>query len=203
MICANDTTSVGSMKRPMTACDTAMVGNHVKQWIPPTQQEQREGGAARYGYGGTNIIEYGPNRGLVYYLKNDRKGGGGTIVGAGVAHVHMEGRDGEIPVATREHGTLWGPKDPYYGDVGIAYNPKDEKVYVYGHGPAGDKEISSRTFLCRAPAKEAMNVARYEYWDNEQRKWENTRMTIDGSDGTIKLKPVSWQRRTSQMAQRS
>jgi len=74
MICANDSTSIGSVKRPMMACDTSMEQGHVKQWIPATEEEKHQGGIVRYGYGGTNIIEYAPNKGLVYYLKNDRKG---------------------------------------------------------------------------------------------------------------------------------
>lgn len=137
--------------------------------------------------GGTNIVEIAPNKGLVYYLKNDRKGGGGKILGAGVAEVHMEG---DVPHARRVHDTLWGPKDPHYGDVGICLDPRDGHLYVFGHGPSGDKELESRTFMCRVPKDHAMDIHKYEYWDNGERKWRPRRHTIDGSNGTGQLTQV-------------
>lgn len=168
-ICANDSTSIGSVANPMHACDTAYKDGHVKQWVPATQQEEHEGGIVRYGYGGTNIIEYAPNKGLMYYLKNDRKNNGQNIIGGGVALVHMEG---EVPVAQRVHDTLWGPKEPHYGDVGIAYDSRDKHVYVFGHGPNnGDKELESRTFMCKVPVESATDKSKYSYWDNGDRRW--------------------------------
>lgn len=49
---ANDSAqSIGSIKRPMTACDSSCEQGHVKQWIPATHEEEKEGGIVRYGYG--------------------------------------------------------------------------------------------------------------------------------------------------------
>lgn len=74
--------------------------------------------------------------------------------------------------------------------MGIAYDPRDKHVYVFGHGPHGDKELSSRTYLCRVPAEHATDIHKYEYWDNADKVWRKRRMTKHGAEGTIKLMPV-------------
>jgi len=35
----------------MTACDTAYEQGHVKQWIPANEEEKKQGGIVRFGYG--------------------------------------------------------------------------------------------------------------------------------------------------------
>ena len=89
-----------------------------------------------------------------------------------------------VPKACRAGEKLWNDFEPYWGDVGIAYNSKDGCVYAYGHGPGHDKELGVRTYLCRAPAHEATDVSKYEYWDNSKREWTRTRFA-NGQFGTI------------------
>ena len=184
MICATDSTAIGKMEEPMGAIDTSLWpnSNNVKEWIPCNDQEAADGGLSVYAFGGTNIVEYAPNQGLVYYLKIRRPGGKPTIHGAGVATVRMEhGEHGPYPVATRHSDHMWTNHAPNWGDVGIAYNAQDGHVYVYGHG-ANDPELSVRTFLCRAPANQATDINSYEYWLNDVRQWTKQRL----SDGNIK-----------------
>ena len=186
MICATDSTSIGNMNDPMGACDTDLAPgtDNVANWIPPNREEEADGGLSCYAFGGTNIIEYAPNKGLVYYLKNHRPGGNSTIKGAGVATVEIDQHN--IPHATRIGEKLWNDFEPAWGDVGVAYNSQDGHVYAYGHGPSHDKELCVRTYLCKAPAHEATDVGKYEYWDNSKKEWTRTRLA-NGHMGTAKV----------------
>ncbi|MEV4141681.1 hypothetical protein AB0J72_57200 [Dactylosporangium sp. NPDC049742] len=101
-----------------------------QEWIPLTQQENAEGGLGRYGMGGTNVVEYAPGKGLVWFLKNDRGGSGcHCIVGAGVATVTADA--GGARATRAGTGVMWnGATEPHWGDVGVTYDPRDGKVYV-------------------------------------------------------------------------
>jgi hypothetical protein len=119
--------------------------------------------------GGTNVVEYAPGQGLVWWLKKDRGGSGcHCIVGAGVATVTADASGAR---ATRVGtGVMWnGGNEPYFGDVGVTYNPRDGKVY--GYGPA-----ASSVFLARATATRATDVNAYEYWDQTRRAWQTQRL---------------------------
>ncbi|MBU2670778.1 sigma-70 family RNA polymerase sigma factor [Actinoplanes bogorensis] len=143
-------------------------------WVPLTARENATGGVSRFAMGGTNVIEYAPGQGLVYYLKNDRQGGVNRLLGAGVARVKAD-KTGATATRTRpvhsantgedKDTLLWGPDDPWYGDIGITYDPRDKKVYAYGNGP--DKGI----YLARVPAARADDVTAYEYWDESRKAW--------------------------------
>ncbi|MFB6551246.1 DUF4185 domain-containing protein [Streptomyces sp. NPDC056405] len=152
-----------------------------QQWIPLTEEENRNGGLGRFAEGGTNVVEYAPNKGLVWYLKNDRGEGGKGILGAGVATVTASA---EGVVAHRPHDMMWEPDEPHWGDVGVTYNPGDKKVYVYGYGPEG---FGRDVYLARVSAERATDVSAYEYWDQSAKSWTDQRFTKDGRSGTRKL----------------
>lgn len=183
MICAVDSTSIGSMQAPMSSMDTALAGNNVRNWIPLNHEEEKGGGYSVYSFGGTNIVEIAPNRGIVYYLKMHRPGGVYKCHGAGVATCEMG--PNSVPNAHRHHDTLWTDTEPCWGDVGITYNSQDGHIYAYGHGAAYDGELSSRSYLCKVPADEALNLGAYEYWDNGARQWRRERFGKPGQPGTI------------------
>ncbi len=143
-------------------------------WVPLTPTEKNTGGVSRFAMGGTNVIEYAPGKGLVYYLKNDRQGGVNRLMGAGVAQVEADANGASAtrtrPVHSANTSTdsdtlLWGPSDPWYGDIGITYDPRDKKVYAYGNGP--DRGV----YLARVPATQANDVTAYEYWDQSTQSW--------------------------------
>ena len=100
-ICSTDSTSIGSLDRPMESMDTALWPNsdNVADFIPCTAEEEAHGGLAEHAYGATTIIETEPNKGIVFFLHNHRPGGKDHVVGTGVATVHM-GPD-HIPRAQR------------------------------------------------------------------------------------------------------
>lgn len=182
-ICAVDSTSIGAMQAPMCSMDTALdAQDNVRSWIPTTAEEDAGGGYTCYSFGGTNIVETAPNRGVVWYLKMHRPGGVYTCHGAGVATCSMRG--GSMPVATRAGEKLWNAFEPGWGDVGACLNAADGHVYVFGHGPSTDAELSSRTYLCRVPAGQATDVAAYEYWLDDERTWTKRRIA-NGALGTI------------------
>lgn len=183
-ICATDSIAMGNMADPMTVCNTALCpgSDNIKEWIPPNEQEEADGGISCYAYGGTNIVEYAPNQGLVYYLKIHRPGGVAKVHGAGVATVRM---NGDVPEATRAGDHMWNDCEPNWGDVGITYNSQDGMVYAYGHGPSTDGELGARTYLCRAPALQATDVNKYEYWNNDKKEWTTARFA-DGNFGSLK-----------------
>lgn len=186
-ICATDSTSIGNMSDPMCATDTALWDNneYVANFIPCLPHEEKDGGLVHYAFGGSNVIEYEPNRGLLLFLKIHRPDGKNHIKGAGVAHVTMEGN---VPKCKREMDTLWTIDEPCYGDVGIAYDSRDEFMYAFGKGPQRDDEqLIRRTYLCRAPIKQAFDINAYHYWDNSSKSWTPRRLTTHGNMGTLKL----------------
>lgn len=184
MICAVDSTSIGSMVEPMASMDTALApgSDNVRNWIPLNHQEESSGGYGVYSFGGTNIVEVGPNKGIVYYLKMSRPGGQYDCKGAGVATAEID-RHG-VPNAKRHHDTLWNPMEPSWGDVGVVLNAKDDHIYAFGHGSTKNDEFSSRTYLCKVHKDKALELHAYEYWDNAERRWRKERIG-DGQNGTI------------------
>jgi len=186
-ICATDSTSVAKMDSPMCAVDTALAPNsdNIANWINCLPHEEADGGLTCYAFGGTNVIEYAPNKGLVFFLKNYRPPTGGKICGAGVAKCSMH--HGDVPVSERKCDTMWSEYEPYYGDVGIAYNAQDGHVYAYGKGPGYDDGLSKHTFLCKAPADKATDIDAYSYWDASTASWGTQRLTLHGEHGSKKL----------------
>lgn len=177
---ASDSVGLGDSSDPLRIYDRAD-SNGPTEWIPLNDAENANGGLSRYGMGGTNVIEYAPNQGLVWCLKNDRGTNGQGILGAGVCTVAI-GAFG--PIATRTSDTTWGPTEPWWGDNGVTYNPLDEMVYVYGHGPA---PFSNNLYLARAIAANATDVSAYEYWDQANQVWTELRFSLSGADGTVVL----------------
>ena len=184
-ICAVDSTTIGSMRSPMCSMDTALApgSDNVRNWIPTTDEEEQGGGYTVYSFGGTNIIEVAPNKGIVYYLKMHRPGGVYKCHGAGVATCEMG--PGSVPYARRVGNTLWNDFEPGWGDVGCCYNSQDGHIYVFGHGPSTDEDLSSRAYLCKVPAEKATDVGAYLYWLNDTREWTHRRIAT-GEMGSIK-----------------
>jgi hypothetical protein len=131
--------------------------------------------------GGTNVVEYAPGQGLVWYLKDDRGTDGQGLVGAGVTTVTA---DADGAVATRTSDTSWGSTEPHWGDVGVTYNASDGKVYVYGYGP---DPYGVNVYLARADGPRATDVSAYEYWDQSSSAWTPLRFSLSGAFGTVKL----------------
>lgn len=186
-ICATDSTSIGDLSNRMNATDTALWDNNtfVANFIPCLPHEEKDGGLVCYAFGGSNVIEYAPNQGLLYFLKIHRPDGKNHIKGAGVAKVYMEGN---VPKCRREMETLWSKEEPCFGDVGIAYDSRDGYVYVFGKGPQQDDEqLVRRTYLCRAPIDRAFDINAYHYWDNGSKAWGPQRRTTHGGFGTAKI----------------
>jgi hypothetical protein len=180
---ASDSAALGDMSNPTHVHDKNLnASGGPQQWIPLTADEEANGGLGRYAEGGTNVVEYAPNKGLVWFLKNDRKGGSDSIVGAGVATVTA---DANGPKATRVADTMWNALEPFWGDIGVTYNPVDQHVYAFGHGPAS-ANLGAHVYLAKAPAAQATDVSAYRYWDQSQKTW-GTQRFADGTLGTIKL----------------
>ncbi|KAF8858553.1 hypothetical protein BDZ45DRAFT_743192 [Acephala macrosclerotiorum] len=186
-ICATDSTSIGHLSDPMCATDTALWDNNefVANFIPCLPREEKDGGLVKYAFGGSNVIEYAPNQGLLFFLKIYRPHGKNIIKGAGVAQITMHGN---IPKCKREMETLWTKEEACYGDVGIAYDSRDGYVYAFGKGPQQDDEqLIRRTYLCRAPINRAFDISAYSYWHQDKRVWSPQRLTTHGQGGTAKL----------------
>ena len=188
MICAVDSTTIGTLDAKGITMDSAIApnSNNVRNWIDCLPEEEADGGLGKYAFGGTNIVEYPPKsgKGVVYYLKNSRPGGQSVIKGAGIASVHID--DENIPHSQRHGEILWNEYEAWYGDVGAILNEQDGYIYAFGHGPAWDPELNSRTFLARVPAKHATDISAYEYWKNADRTWTR-QCQANGSFGTAKL----------------
>lgn len=186
-ICATDSTSIADLARPTHATDTALAPgtSNVANWIPCLAHEDADGGLSCYAFGGTNIVEHAPNEGLVFFLKNHRPGGVGEIKGAGVATCRVT-QPGDVPVATRACDTMWNASEPFWGDVGVAYDARDGHVYAFGKGPSCNEEASRRTYLCKVPAARALDVDAYSYWDEATRSWGRQRLA-NGEMGTAVL----------------
>lgn len=191
MICAVDSTTIGTLDSKGISLDSAIApgSRNVANWIDCSPEEEADGGLEKYAFGGTNIVEYPPHsgHGVVYYLKNERPGGISIIRGAGIATVSIT--DDNIPHSNRCGNTLWSQHEPWYGDVAAVLNPSDNNIYVYGHGPVWDQDLSSRTFLARVPADRATSLDDYEYWLNSTSSWTKQRQGNGESDGTLRLKP--------------
>ncbi len=178
---ASDSAALGDVTNPTHVHDKSVgPSGGPLEWIPLTGAERDGGGLGRYAEGGTNVVEYAPNKGLVWFLENDRGPGGPGILGAGVATV-TAGANG--PVATRLAQTMWSSFEPYWGDVGVTYDALDHNVYVFGHGPAS-ASLSGDVFLAKAPAAQATEVSAYQYWDQSQSAWTTARFA-NGQLGTV------------------
>jgi len=180
-ISATDSAGYGDLKNPLFVNDYAFDSNGwPTEWIPFDSSEKE--GLSRWAEGGTNVIEYAPNKGLVWFLKNDRKSGKDNIIGAGVCTVTAEDSG---PKATRPYDTMWSASEPFWGDIGVAYNSMDQHAYIFGHGPA-IAGIESYVYLSKVPAKDALDVNAYQYWDQNTKSWTNQRFG-NGTHGTMNV----------------
>jgi len=118
--------------------------------------------------------------GLVWFLKNHRGGGTDSIVGAGVATVTADAND---PQATRVSDSMWTADEPYWGDIGVTYDPQDAHVYVFGHG-ASSLNLKANVYLARVEAPRATELEAYEYWDQSKSAWTKQRFG-NGQNGTL------------------
>ncbi|KAB8360897.1 hypothetical protein FH972_024630 [Carpinus fangiana] len=189
---AVDSTTISTdLKRPFLTQETSMTGGAVDSLIPVNAEEVMTGhGYSHYAFGGTNIIQEAPGRGLIYYLINHRAvndlvGTTSEILGAGAGEVTLDKNN--RPVVRRFGTTLWGPTEPQWGDVGIALDARDDNIYVFGHG-SSKTQTSGHTFLCRVKRNHAAEIAKYEYFDNSTQSWGKQRFG-DGTHGTRKLTP--------------
>jgi hypothetical protein len=178
---ASDSVGLGDSSDPLRVYDRIRPDGYPDEWIPLDDAENANGGLSRYGLGGTNVVEYAPNQGLVWFLKNDRGTDGQGIVDAGICTVTA---DGYGAYATRTADTTWGSTEPWWGDIGATYNPLDGKVYVYGHGPA---PFDDNVYLCRADAANATDVSAYEYWNQSAQGFTPLRFSLSGAFGTVVL----------------
>jgi hypothetical protein len=169
---ASDSSALGDLSDPMKVHDKNLRSNgYPDEWIPLTDDENANGGLGRFAEGGTNVVEYAPNKGLVWFLKNDRGGGSDHILGAGVATVTADANGAK---ATRAMDRMFESDEPNWGDVGVTYDPTDKKVYVFGSGEPS-MNLSGTVFLARVPAARATDVTAYEYWDQSTKTWGTTR----------------------------
>lgn len=183
-LCSSDSTALGTLSIPGFVYDKDIrAGGYTNEWIPYTSSELANGGGSRYAEGGTNVVEYAPNKGLVWFLKNDRSSGVDNIQGAGVCTVTATASAGAKAARTME--TMWNPFEPYWGDIGATYNPLDGYVYVFGHGPKSANLLSC-VYLAKVPAAQATNVGAYQYWDQSAHAW-TTRRFANGQLGTINV----------------
>jgi hypothetical protein len=186
--CSSDSTGLGDVSNPVIVHDKALNGSCPAEWIPYWSTEMNT--PYSFGEGGTNVIEYAPNKGLVWFLKNERGNGipgAGMIVGAGVATVTATAGGGAV--ATRQSDYMWGSPsgstEPWWGDVGVTYDPIDQNAYVFGHGPS-TASLSNYTYLARVPAAQATDVTKYQYWDQSTKSWTTQRLS-NGQNGTINV----------------
>jgi len=179
--CSSDSSGLGVFGSPRVVHDKALQSSGCpKEWIPLDGMEQEGGGLGQFAEGGTNVIEYAPNKGLVWFLKNDRGGGGTGIVGAGVATVTASAAGA---VATRPDDTMWGADEPWWGDVGVTYDALDQNAYVFGHGPS-TANLSNYVYLAKVSAAQATDVTAYQYWDQSASAWTTQRFA-NGDGGTL------------------
>jgi hypothetical protein len=183
LFCSSDSAALGDLLHPLAVHDKNLTSSGcTREWIPYDASEIASGGGGRFGEGGTNVIEYAPGKGLVWFLKNDRGTGGAGIVGAGVATVTA---DASGPVATRVDDTMWTSYEPWWGDVGVTYDALDQSAYVFGHGPSSAM-LDGYVFLAKVPAAQATDVSAYQYWDASAGAW-TTRRFSNGQLGTLAL----------------
>ncbi len=85
--CSNDSAALGDYNNILNVYDKNVNSDGcTQQWIPLTPHEQSTGGGSRWAEGGTNVVEYALNQGLVWFLENDKSSGFDNIQGAGVAN---------------------------------------------------------------------------------------------------------------------
>lgn len=181
--CSSDASALGEIGHPLTVHDKFLDGHGCTiQSIPLTEEENALGGLARFAEGGTNVVEYAPNKGLVWFLKNDRSKTSDSIIGAGVATVTA---DAKGAVATRRMDTMWNSSNPYWGDIGVTFNPLDNHVSVFGHGPAV-ADLGRHVYLAKVPAARAEQLSAYQYGDQARQAWTATPFG-DGSAGSLKI----------------
>ncbi len=181
--CSNDSAALGDYNNPLNVYDKNVNSDGcTQQWIPLTADEQSTGGGSRWAEGGTNVVEYALNQGLVWFLENDRSSGFDNIQGAGVATVTANSSG---PLAVRTMDRLFDSTEPAWGDVGVTFNPLDNKVYVYGHGPIS-ANLKNDVYLARVPAPLAQDVSAYQYWNNSTKAWTKQPFG-NGQNGTLNI----------------
>jgi len=113
-----------------------------------------------WGLGLTNVVDTGKNRGVVFFVRNDRTKNGSGIVGSGVAHISIDKRNGTNITCTRPEAQFWSADEPWFADHG-AVLAGDGYVYAFG----GARAVNGSVFLARVPQKHARRLKAYEYWN--------------------------------------
>lgn len=119
----------------------------------------------------TNVVEIGPNQGLIYFLLNHRPNGTNNLMGAGVATVHMKTHTYPPRPSIKRLGQYWwdATNEPWYGDV-CALRWR-RHVYAYGHGGSDNPWV----YLTRVQHDDATHLECYEYWNGTD--WQKDRLT--------------------------
>lgn len=185
--CTSDMGSIGDITNVMQVTPTHVLPDGCGvQWIPLTDEEEKNGALGRWAIGTSSVVEIAPNNGLAFYWLNDRGDGTDNYIGGGIAHIEMTSGG---PVVERNEQLFWQSYEPLYGDIGIVYNPEDGHVYAYGHGrPSVAAGLDEWIFLTRVQASQADDIQAYEYWDGKNKVWMPTPYG-DGRDGTVLMTP--------------
>lgn len=165
----SDSSSIGT-DDPLYVLNTQRTfdGDHPTDMIAP--QAYWDENSSEDAFGGTNVLPTGHGGGMMFFLKNHRPGGVSTIIGAGVAHVNLDGPNQNV--STERLAEYWWDTragEPNYGDVG-AYTDGNY-IYGYGHGCTDRMHV----FLNRAPLLGWTDLANWEYWDGSTNSWTKDR----------------------------
>lgn len=181
--CASNSSALGDYGNPLRIIDKDVRSNGCpREWLPFYGKEIPEG-VSRWNNWITNVVEYAPNKGLVWYIKRElhtSECNPECPRGAGVATVSAD--DGGA-VAVRTSETVWNNFEPLFGGRGAAYDARDGYVYVYGASPV----TMSNTYLARALPADVADAGKYQYFDNSTKTWGSNRFTQDGRYGTVAI----------------
>ncbi|KAK5083527.1 hypothetical protein LTR05_006029 [Lithohypha guttulata] len=167
--------------RGMTCNSVAVAGKHPTKVLDPRldqdgfphcflrPSEQYNEDPSVYALGLTNVVEISPGKGIVFFLLNHRPDYVNHLIGAGVADVSLESRNGvPVPMARRHERFWWdGETEPWYGDVCAL--KAGGHVYAYGHA-----KDNPWIYLARARTEDATVLNAYEYWNGVD--WQRERL---------------------------
>jgi len=132
----------------------------------------------------TNIVETHPGQGILYFLLNHRPDGNNTLIGAGVAMVHLKHHTYPPKPFIKRLGQYWwdAKTEPWYGDIcAICWKGY---VYAFGHGGVENPWV----YLTRVRHNEATYLECYEYWNGID--WQQERLN---SAALGEAESVFWQ----------
>jgi len=126
-------------------------------------------------FGGTNVIPTSGKDGMMFFLKNHRPGGNNTIIGAGVASVHLSHSRNVSTERLCEYWWDGQAGEPWYGDIG-GYSDS-EYIYGYGHGGMGEGfNNHMHVYLNRVPISGWKELSNWEYYDGSTSTWSKNRI---------------------------